>query len=161
MRLKNYFTADQWQTLQFAVMWVFQNVAGADGNVDKKEQQALKNVTSSAAKFKDPLAKELLLSIDVNPGQVFRQSMVDMRGKDQGLKDVAKIIEKAFEPKDAVHFKKTLIGIGYYIANVSGEINAEMSEEEATTLAEIAFYLNLTPEDLSTAPTVEDIVQNL
>jgi uncharacterized tellurite resistance protein B-like protein len=161
MRLKGLFTTDQWQTLQYAVMWVFQEVAGADGNVDRKEQAALKNVTSNAAKFKDPLAKELLLSIDVNAGVIFRQSMTDMRGKDHGLKDVAKIIDSKFSKDEAILFKKTLIGIGYYIANISGEESAEMSEEEATSLAKVAFNLNLTVEDLMAAPTVEDISKNL
>lgn len=159
--MKTLFTTDQWQSLQFAIMWVFQNVAGADGNVDRKEQQALKTVTSNSNKFKDPLAKELLLSVDLNPGLIFRQSMADIRGFKQGLTDVAKIVDKALEPRDSIHFKKTLIAIGFYIANISGELNSEMSDEEATILANLAFLLNLHVEELAAKPTIEDIISNL
>ncbi|MCX6147046.1 MAG: hypothetical protein NTW25_07310 [Candidatus Kapabacteria bacterium] len=161
MRMKTLFSTENWQTLQFAVMWVFQNVAGADGNVDRKEQQALKTVTSNSAKFKDPLIKELLLSLDVNPGLVFRQSMTDVRGFQQGLKETAKIVDKALEPKDSIYFKKTLIAIGFYIANISGEINSEMSDEEATILANLAFLLNLNVDELAASPSIEDIIANL
>ncbi len=161
MRMKTLFNTEQWQSLQFAIMWVFQNVAGADGNVDKKEQQALKTVTSNSAKFKDPLIKEILLSIDVNPGLIFRQSMADMRGFKHGLTDVAKIVDKALDPKESIHFKKTLIAIGFYIANISGEANSEMSDEEAENLANLAFLVNLNVDELAAHPTIEEIISNL
>src|SRR5665648_680413 len=52
-----------WQTLQFAPLWVFTLAAHADGKRDKKETAAFAKEISEAHLYKCALTREVLLSI--------------------------------------------------------------------------------------------------
>lgn len=85
MKYKDSFDADEWQTLQFSLMWVFRGVAGADGKIDKEEQTALTNVIKSFTSIPFKFTKEVLESLSQNPGAFFRQSINDTRDYRKGL----------------------------------------------------------------------------
>lgn len=162
MELRSLYQPAEWLTLQYAVMWVFHSVAGADGVIDKKEQMALKHLTSNAKKFDNPLLQEVLISLDSSSGSIFRQSMVDPRGYKKGLADVISIVNKTIPQAEAISFKKHLIAIGFFIANTSGDKEAiKVSQEEANIIAALAFNLGLKMEDLKTSPTISEIVSVL
>lgn len=152
----------EWLTLQYSVMWVFHSVAGADGVIDKKEQMALKQLTSNAKKFNNLLIQEILTSLDANSGTIFRQSMTDPRGYKKGLADAIAIVLKTLPQKEAISFKKHLIAIGFFIANTSGAKEAaKVSQEEANIIAALAFNLGLKMEDLKSSPTISEIISVL
>jgi hypothetical protein len=152
----------EWITLQYGIMWVFHNVAGADGVVDKAEQQSLKILTSKAEYFPSPLVREILKSIESNPGYIFRQSMQDNRGYKRGLSDVANIASKILNKEDLAIFKKTMIAIGFYIANISGvKGESKVSDEEVNILASLAYHLKMEMQELQKRPTISEIIAPL
>nr|NIP22870.1 hypothetical protein [Phycisphaerae bacterium]NIW46342.1 hypothetical protein [Gammaproteobacteria bacterium]NIW97224.1 hypothetical protein [Phycisphaerae bacterium]NIX26685.1 hypothetical protein [Phycisphaerae bacterium] len=54
------FSPKQWLSLQFAPLWVFLAVAGADGAIDKRELKALLLELDEALLYRDPLTNEIL-----------------------------------------------------------------------------------------------------
>ena len=44
MAFKEKYSSEEWKKLQFALLWVFDAVAGADNKIDKKEKHALENL---------------------------------------------------------------------------------------------------------------------
>jgi len=162
MDLRSLYQPAEWVTLQYAVMWVFHSVAGADGVVDKKEQMALKQLTSNAKKFSNVLLQEVLTSLDSNSGSIFRQSMADPRGYKKGLAGAIAIVNKTLPQEEAISFKKHLIAIGFFIANTSGDKEkVKVSQEEANIIAALAFNLGLKMEDLKSSPTISEIISVL
>jgi len=167
MRFKDKFPPLEWQTLQFSIMWVFQSVAGADGHIDHKEQMAIKYVTTNSWKFQCDLVSELLEAMHVNPAHVFKMSKADVRGIENGLKSAAKMVEAKVSIQEAIMFKKSLIAIGYLVANMSGEENSSLknlsniSVEEMDALAKAAYYINLDADSMAQPPTVQEIVKGL
>lgn len=167
IRFKEKFTPLEWQSLQFSIMWVFQLVAGADGHIDPKEQMAIKFVTTNSWKFDDDLVRELLESIHVNPAQVFKMSRLDTRSPENGLKAILKIIDGKMSLPQSILFRKSLIAIGYLVANMSGgsaenlQNVSNISIEEIDALATASYYLNLSAEEMQASPTIQDIVKGL
>ena len=86
------FTSEEWRTLQFAPLWIFSLVAGADGSIDKKEIAALAKELQEAVLFKEPLARDVLLSVATNFADVMSQYQADSRNAVTGLRDVADLI---------------------------------------------------------------------
>lgn len=159
-RYKDFFDQDEWLTVQFALMWIFRGVAGADGKIDKEEQTALNQVISSADNFEEQLIKDVFYSIQQNPGIIFRQSINDTRNFRTGLYDTARILDQKVSLEEAMMYKKTLIAIGIFVANASGDgtNRKNISDQEVGTLSKLAHYLKLDMKDLQTNPNVEDIL---
>lgn len=159
MDLQSLYKRTEWITLQFAVMWIFHSVAGADGVIDKKEQQSLKQLATKSKKFKNHLIKELFESMGDNIGNIFRQSMSDPRGPKKGLAEAIKLIESTLPKEDCIDFKKHLITIGFFVANTSGEKDtSKVSVEEANIIANLALALGLKIEDMRQTPTISEIM---
>ncbi len=162
IRQQDFFDQDEWQTAQFALMWVFRGIAGADGKIDKNEQDALTKVVSSYNKFDNAFLKEILKSLEQNPGIIFRNSINDSRDYKTGLQEVANLLDEKISFGDAILFKKVLISIGVYVANASGDKTQtnNISEEEIQTLSKLAKYLNINMSELKNPPSIQEILVN-
>jgi tellurite resistance protein len=160
MRYKDYFDEDEWKTVQYGLMWVFRGVAGADGKIDKDEQNALTKVIKSHKNFDNIFVKEVFKSLEENPGTFFRQSINDHRDFKSGLAEVAEILDQKISLDVALEFKKILTAAGIYVANSSGDTTgSKISEEEVEQLSKLAFHLKMTMEDLRAEPSIDMILK--
>ncbi|MDP2954780.1 MAG: hypothetical protein Q8N53_00050 [Longimicrobiales bacterium] len=65
MNNRGAYTATEWQTLQFAPLWVFTAVAAPYQKIDHKEVEALTKEITDAPFFKEPLVSEVLSTLAV------------------------------------------------------------------------------------------------
>jgi chorismate synthase len=139
------YTVEEWRTLQFAPLWVFTAVAGADRNIDQKEAGALAKELSEWAQFKEPLVQEVLLSVARDLANVMTQYRTDSRDVMAGLKDVADLLDRKAMQEQVKNFKGALLLIGRNIAQASGGgplgLGDKVSAEEKTALALIMMAL--------------------
>lgn len=153
------FDSNEWETLQFSMMWVFRGVAGADGKIDKEEQVALTQIIKNYYKIPYPLIKEVLKSLSTNPGVYFRNSINDSREYRKGLEETAEILDSKVSLEEALIFKKILTTIGIYVANASGDKKSKISNEEVDQISRLAYHLKLKMEDLQQKPTVDELLK--
>jgi hypothetical protein len=147
MSLRAAYTAEEWQTLQFGPLWVFNTVAGADQQIDKKEVEALAKELQEAPLYKDPLVREILLSLAGDLGDLMGQYQRDTRNVMVGLQDVARVLQKA--PADnALAYKRAMLLIGGNVAKAAGGgifQRDPISNEEKGALVMVAMWLGITP----------------
>lgn len=113
-------SSKEWQTLQFAPLWVFSAVAGADEEISKTEMGALAKELAEAPLFKDSLARELLMSVGSDLDHVMRDYVADSRDVVGGLRQVAKILKRR-DRDHAEAFTGAMMLIGQNIAEASGD----------------------------------------
>jgi len=119
MAIRAGYTADEWQLLEFAPLWVFTAVAGADRNIDKKEMMAFAKELAESQLFKNDLAQEVLSSTGRGLDKTMPAFGADSRTIDGGLGEVADLLDAKNEA-DAEGFKRALILVGRNIAESSG-----------------------------------------
>ena len=143
------FTSTEWLTLQFAPLWIFSAVAAADRNIDKKEIEALAKELQEAILYKEPLVRDVLVSVATDFSNIMSQYKTDPRNVTTGLQDVADLLDKKVTPQQAQNFKKAMLLIGRNVAEASGGgllgMGKKMSDEEtsALTLAAVALRVSL------------------
>lgn len=115
------FPATEWRTLQFAVLWVFGAVAAADGNIDKREVEALAKELSQAHLYKEPLARDVLLSLLDDFENIFNLYQRDSRNVVQGLIEVANVLDRKVPPQVAYNFKGAMLMIGFNVSESTGK----------------------------------------
>jgi hypothetical protein len=146
---KDSYTSKEWQTLQFAPLWVFTAVAAADQKIDEKEVEALTKEIKDAPLYKEPLVREILISLAFDLVNVMEQYKRDSRDVMSGLRDVASVLDKKATPEEANHFKRALLLIGGNVAKASGGGGIlrrdPMSAEEKTALVMVALSLGVSP----------------
>lgn len=120
MAMRSRFTAREWETLQFAPLWVFTMVAGADRKVEKGEVAALARELAEAHLFRNDLAREVFGSVAANFAQVWPAFTADSRDVVTGLRDVVTVLQKVSSP-EAEGFKRALIFIGSKVAEAGGK----------------------------------------
>lgn len=146
MSIRDSYAPSEWQTLQFAPLWVFHAVAGADKNIDEKEMEALAKEIQDAPVFKDPLVREVMLSLAVDLATIMQAYGPDPRQVLQGLKDVADLVESKTSPAEANRFKAGMLYIGHNIAKASGGgifHRDPVSKEEKGALVMVAAALRV------------------
>jgi hypothetical protein len=145
MSSRGNFTADEWQTLQFAPLWVFSAVASADDDIDKKELNALAEELKDAPLFKNPLARDVLISVATNFGSIMEAYRRDSRDILRGLRDVAAVLAAKESPDTAQGFKRAMLLIGKNVAEASrgGLFGPKISKEEKAAIALVAAALDL------------------
>ena len=138
------YSRKDWETLQFAPLWTFSAVAGADEDIDDREKEALGKELAEAALYKNPLVREVLFSIRENLPEVVERYSNDSRTLDRGLSQVADILERETTAGEADNFKRTMVGIGIEIAKASGPaLGGPVSEEEKAAIALVAGALRV------------------
>jgi hypothetical protein len=118
--LKEQFTDEEWQTLQFAPLWVFAGVASIDNNIDDKEKEALAKELSEWALYKEPLVQEVFLSVGQSLPTTLPAFAADSRDLLVGLKDVADLLDAKVTPEQSHGFKGALILLGRKVGEASG-----------------------------------------
>src|SRR5262249_43908690 len=135
-----------WYTLEYAVFWVFQGVAGADDNIDRNEEAALTKALHEAHDSPNTLARELWRAINADFGSVRDRYNADTRNITDGLKAVVAILKKKPSP-EGDDFRKLLMQFGVDVARSSGGIlgfGEKMSKVEREALEKIASLLEVT-----------------
>ena len=120
MAIKEKFTTSEWETLQFAPLWVHTTVGLIDGKIDSKETDILADELHKASFWKNDLARELLNSVAENIDTVMQSYIDDPRGVREGISEVANILTQKVDPETAMGFKKALFVIATYTAKASG-----------------------------------------
>jgi hypothetical protein len=143
---KNSYTAEEWQTLQFAPMWTLSAVGKVDDEIDEKEFKAFVQELAEAPLYKTPLVREVLSSIANDFSSVSTAYGADERKIDPGLDDVANLLDEKSDPEEANGFKSAVIGIGQKVARASGGMFGDkMSDDEKGALAFVAMHLRWDP----------------
>lgn len=121
MSSQSMFTNSEWRTLQFTPLWVFFGVAAADGKVDQKEVDALILELSQAHLYKEPLARDVLMSLVNDFENIFNLLKNDSRNAGQGLEEVARLLDRKVSPQSAYNFKAAMLMIGYNVSESTGK----------------------------------------
>ena len=146
MSIRDSYSPSEWQTLQFAPLWVFGAVAGADQDIDEKEMEALAAEIRDAPIFRDPLVREVMLSLAVDLATVMQEYGPDPRQVLQGLKDTADLLDSKTAPAQANSFKAAMLQVGHNVAKASGGgilRRDPVSKEEKAALVLVAAALNV------------------
>ncbi len=120
MAMRSLFTAREWETLQFAPLWIFTMVAGADRKLEKGEVAALARELGEAHLYRNSLAREVFASVAEGFRQVWPAFQADPRDVLAGLQDVVAALRK-IDPSEAEGFKRALIFLGIKIAEAGGK----------------------------------------
>lgn len=133
MSFRQLYTTSEWQTLQFAPLWVLSAMTGAI-STGGAGQSALENQIKALAKeigeaslFKDPLAREVLMSLGTQFGSLWEQYGRDSRNVEQGLQDVAQILSRKASSEQSQGFKAAMLFIGDNIAKAAGDSHADIT----------------------------------
>jgi hypothetical protein len=162
MSYRESFSKEEWITLQFGHYWIFQAVAGSDQNIDIEEKIALQNIMENGSKFENPLIKEIMMGLEFNIDGITTSFTEDKRTIEQGLVEIADLLEKNVDPEIALNFKKTLLAIGIAIGQASGKwFSSKFSKEEVSALKNAGLFLRVSDEDLTKPPFLNDILQSI
>ena len=139
------FASREWQTLQYAPLWVFSAVADVDGKVDDQEWSALFKEIAEASLYQVPLIRDVFTSISEDVNNILKRYGADSRDVSDGLRDVVEILDSKVSLEESVSFKHALIFLGVKIANASGGgflgLGNKMTDEETSALSIIAALL--------------------
>lgn len=119
MAMRSLFTAKEWETLQFAPLWIFAMVAGADRKVEKDEIAALARELAEARLYRNDLAREVFGSVADGFQKVWPAFQADPRDVVAGLQEVVVALRKV-DASEAEGFKRSLIYLGSKIAEAGG-----------------------------------------
>ncbi|MFH1051587.1 MAG: hypothetical protein V1779_11760 [bacterium] len=160
MAYKELFSEEEWKTLEFSIIWMFQAVAGADKNIDTDELKALAVLKEKSEKFDCDLLKELIPSFHFDLDTIADYFTVDHRSIKTGLREIADIIDNNLSAEQAMLFKKSLLAIGMFIAYASGDVlSSKMSNDELQLLVELALFMKMSISDYRKTPTVEELME--
>ena len=162
MAFKEKYSAEEWKTLKYAVMWVFNAVAAADNKIDKKEKKALESVLNNSGKFFNDVAREIFMDINKDFETFNKEFLNEKRDIQTGLQEVSDLLGKHLDDEIALNFKKTLIAIGVFIGHSSGSLfRSNLSDVEVEQIKKIGDMLHVTVGDLEKPPNLQQIIQNL
>jgi len=110
------FSPEEWRTLQFAFLWVFHAVSGADGRVDPKEIDTICREIDRASAPEAPLAHEVLQTMERDFVRLYIQYRHDPRHPLKGLEGVADLLDRKTPADLAAGFKAALVRMGRGVA---------------------------------------------
>jgi hypothetical protein len=135
------FTADEWQTLQFAPFWIFSALLGTYRNFDPLEYDAFSRSLEEAGSAPGRLSREVFSSLMAERHRLTEVYQADRRSIGCGLCAVATILRKT-PTGEADMFKDMLIShIGVGVATARGRFGRVMSKDDEKTLELIAQFL--------------------
>ncbi len=143
------FTDQQWQTLQFAPLWTLTAVAGADGDVDVKELTAFVKELQEANAYKEPLVREILISLQADFQGVMEDFKADDRSILDGLQEAGRVLDENVGAQQARNFKLAMLLIGKNVAEASGGglfgMGERVSNQEKKAIVLVAAALGVSP----------------
>ena len=137
MAIKDGFSSKEWQTLEFSPFWVLGAMGTADGKLEEKEVEAFKKELADAPFYKDELVREVMLAIVMSLADVMAAYKADPRKVQEGLSDLANVLEKK-SPEHAEAFKKVMLSIAVKVAGAEGKGKDHISQEEKVAFALLA-----------------------
>ncbi len=148
MSYRNQFTYSEWQTLQFAPLWVFSMVASVDGRLENKEVVALAKELAEAPLYRNPLAREVLISVGQNLAEVWPAYQRDSRNAVEGLHEVDMLLGQKVDDDETEDFKMAILGIGQEIIEKSakGFFGPKDKTKEKAALVLAAIALGVRPD---------------
>lgn len=114
------YTATEWATLEYAILWVFEAVAAADGKIDRNEVAALTKAAHAAYSSQNSLLRELWIGVNANLDEVRLRYHEDPRDISTGLKQFMDVIGKKAAPAEAEDMRRVLMRFGADVARASG-----------------------------------------
>lgn len=154
------FSNEEWKTLEFSIIWMFQAIAGADKNIDTDELNALAVLKDKTSKFECDIMKELVPSLHVDINTISDYFEDDQKNIRIGLREVADIVDTNLSAEQSLLFKKSLLAIGMFIAYASGDVlSSKMSNDELQLLVELALFMKMSITDYRKTPTVEELMK--
>lgn len=162
MKSKEVFSSEEWLQLEKSIIWMFLAIAGADKRIDKSEIAALTEIRKHSEKIQNELARDILSGTDFSESNIASLLSKDQLEIRKELRELSEMLDNRIEHNNALLFKKTLLAMGTYIANASGDtLLPNISNEELQTLTEISLYMRISRTEMHNEPTVEDIYTNL
>jgi hypothetical protein len=162
MSLKETFTSEEWIQLEKSVVWIFLAIAGADKKIDKNELDALTEVRKHSNNISNELAKEIISTTDYSTQNIHAFLSKDQMEIRRELRELSDLLELKLKHNESLLFKKTLLAIGTYIANASGDaLLPNISNEELQTLTEISLYMRISRTEIREEPNIIDIYKKL
>jgi hypothetical protein len=129
------YTPEEWRTLQFAPFWMFSAVVGTYDRYDPRDFQAFARCLEVAALAEGGLRRELLASVVADRDRLAERFRAEPRSIGVGLFQVDAVLAKA-GLAEAGRFKDMLVlEIGEGVARARGRYGAEMSDEDARSVA--------------------------
>ena len=140
------YTEQEWRTLQFAPLWTFEAVAGADRNIDEEETAELVRQLQRATAFRSELVRDVCAPLADDWETMLDRCRADDRGIDGGLAEVADLLDSKVSVTDAILFKEAMLGLGLAVANASGGLfglGSKVSAVEKKALKRVADALRV------------------
>jgi hypothetical protein len=135
------FSDAEWQTLQFAPLWAFTAVAGADGKIDEAETRILMKEVAEAPLHRGPFTREVMVSLATDLVRVAAAYKADPRAALAGLLEVRTVLSRV-ESDQAAVFKYAVMAIGKAAAEASGPMfGSKIAAEEQAAWALAAVML--------------------
>ena len=136
--MKEKFSPEDWEELKVLPFIVFNMVAAADGEIDKKEVAQVSAELMSAPTFKDPLHRELMLDVTQSNLQEILKKSFDVGMTEQRLSNAKSFLKQALSDEEYSRFLGSLIISGGNIARASGGgflgLGDKVSDEEKKVL---------------------------
>lgn len=114
------YAPQEWETLQFAVLWVQDAIGEADGVLSQIENETLNRDLFAHT---EGLIGEVFASIVPDGPNIMARYKADPRPIQQGLTDVADLLDARSTPDEAQAFKATLLQISADIATADREVH--------------------------------------
>lgn len=131
-------------TLLNAPMLIFYTVAGADGEIDKKELNKFIEILSQADKYNSGLMQQILGTVISRLPDLMSEYADNPPDFTTEMKKINTIANKVLPESEAMLFKQSLLSIGADIAKSSGGIfgnKIDKSEEEVLLVMAAIFGL--------------------
>jgi tellurite resistance protein len=115
------FSQEEWITLLSTPLRIYQAVAGADGHIDRHENEGLIAELQAAKTYDAPLFQQVLLSWAADWKSVAALGSGDSRNIPEALRDVRRILDATLDSEAARKFKENVYRLACAIAESGGE----------------------------------------
>jgi hypothetical protein len=138
MTTRTDYTPAEWETLQFAVLWVQDAMGEADGVLSRIENETL---NAELFAHTEGLIGEVFASVVSDGPNLMARYKADPRPIQQGLFDVADLLDARGTPDEAQAFKTTLLEVSARIATADDQVE----QIEGRVLEGLALNLRYSP----------------
>lgn len=143
---KNPFTEDEQKLLADAPFLVFLVVAGADGNIDKKEARAFQQALVEAASSTHPVVHQMFASGLQDPQGRIQKLISGSLVPSESLEAAGELLARKLPQDEANAVKMALVLVGKHVAEASGGFfgfGKKMSKDEKQALAAVLMLLDI------------------
>lgn len=114
------FTDDEWETLLFLPLNLFDAMAGAEGEPDAKARQAFARLVDNPTLFKEPFACEVMTALHADFAGITATFFESPKHGPEALQAAAAIVDARLPEQDARNFKESMLAVAENVALSSG-----------------------------------------